>query len=328
MTASTPPSNSAADVRARFLANLRGTPAAEPKHRLDHPDFDPPDCPDWARETLPAGMEAFRGRNGQPAPYCDRTVPLAMTVRGVDRYHANQFIVYRPETAEFLYKEYTPLVVEKRAGLLPEIEALALSVTKECRSDTERAVALLLHGASRVRHPDAAPRGPWTGPDRNASDTSLLQSGTGWCNEQARVFIRLCQVSGIPARIIHLFYSDERTGHCIAEFYADGRWGMADVTWQCVFPDQEGRLLSAAACHDGGEGQARCGEAYFRRWQELLACSNEELNLESSEKTAEWRTQLASETPESLAAKHYYFSVINYPLPPESNKNSSPEKSS
>jgi hypothetical protein len=39
--------------------------------------------------------------------------------------------------------------------------------------------------------------------NRNLDDEALLASGCGWRNEQARVFIRLCQVNGIPARMLH-----------------------------------------------------------------------------------------------------------------------------
>jgi len=302
--------------RLRFLANL--PPAGtQPIHDLSQPDYDPPSCPEWAKETLPDAIVAFRGRNGQPFPYRERKFPLAMTVEGVDRYHANQFVVFRPETAEYLYSEYTPTKVGYQKGLLPAFEKLAAGVTHGCVTDTERAVALLKSGASRVKHPQGPPCGTQVPADRNLEDEALLASGAGWCNEQARVFIRLCQVCNIPARIIQLFYSDEKTGHCIAEFYADGRWCMADATCFCVFPGEDGQLLSAAECHDGGRNQEYCGRAYEKRWAELLALSDEEVNFPDAEQTRGWRERLKSEDARLLADKHYYFAVINYPLPEE-----------
>jgi len=238
-----------------------------------------------------------------------------MNVQGVDRYHANQFIVFRPETTEYLYSDYTPTKVHYRTGLLPAFEKLAESVTQGCATDTERAVALLINGASRVKHPQVPPCGIQVSADRNLDDEALLASGAGWCNEQARVFIRLCQVCGIPARIIQLFYSDGKSGHCIAEFLADGRWCMADATWFCVFPGEDGQLLSAAECHDGGRNQEFCGRAYERRWSELLDLSDEVVNLKDLEEIQAWRERLKSEDARLLADKHYYFGVINYPLP-------------
>ncbi len=285
-------------------------------HDLNHPDYNPPDCPAWAKEDLPERILPFRGRNGLPMPFRDCDEPLAMNVRGVDRYHANQFINYRPETAAFLYSEYTPLRVNYRQGTLPSFEALAKEVTAGCRTDTERAVALLTKGTSRVKHPCAPPFGGKVASDRNLDDESLLRSRQGWCNEQARVFVRLCQVSGIPARIVQLFYADGKTGHCIAECHADGRWAMADATYLCVFPDAEGRLLSAAQCHDKGEGQKRCGMAYYKRYQEILGLSDAEINAGDAEATAKWRAAFAAHTAKELSARLYCFGVINYPLPP------------
>ena len=303
-----------ANPRLRFLANLPSN-SGPPAHDLDHPDFNPPDCPEWAKESLQESISRFRGRNGQPHPHRDRSSPLAMTVLGIDRYHANQFIVFRPETADFLYSEYTPTNVPFRRGLLPKFEKLAALVTQDCASDTEKAVALLQRGASRVKHPQGPPCGDWVSANRNLDDEALLASGSGWCNEQARIFVRLCQVSGIPARIIQLFYSDEKSGHCIAEFYADGRWCMADATWFCVFPGEDGHLLSAAQCHDGGKNQEWCGHAYEKRWAELLTLSDESVNFNTPEETRVWRESLRKEDARSLADKHYYFGIINYPLP-------------
>lgn len=282
---------------------------------LHHPEFDPPDCPSWAKESVPPAIQPFRGRNGLPEVYHRNPVPLAMNVRGVDRYHANQFIVYRPETAEYLYHHYTPLNVNYRPGLLPRHEALAHEVTVDCTTQTECVQALLTCGVTHVKHPYMPPCGASVESDRNLDDESLLASGLGWCNEQARVFVRLCQVSNIPARLIQLFYADRKTGHCVAECYADGHWIMADASWFCLFPGPDGHPLSAAACHDGSRGQRCCGLAYHQRLQSLLRRPDAELNLSNFNDPAGWRRDTAAQTSESLAAKHYCFGVMNYPLP-------------
>lgn len=284
-------------------------------HDLNHPAYDPPDCPSWAKEFLPEFVQPFRGRNGLPAALRDQIGPLAPGVRGLDRYQANQFVVYRSETASYLYTEYTSEEFHYPQGLLGMYEKLATETTRDCQTDTEKASALLRKATWCVRHPSIPPCGPRPDPDRNLDDESLLESGVAWCNEQARIFVRLCQVSHIPARIIQLFYSDQRTGHCVAEFFADGRWCMADASWRCVFPDPKGELLSAAECHDGGEGQKYCGLAYYHKQQEILGLSDEELNLEILPNPDEWRNLLACETAESLAHKMAYFGIINYPLP-------------
>lgn len=287
---------------------------------LRAPEFDPPDCPSWAKEDPPAVLLPFRGRNGlhRLPGRTFKTEPLATNVRGLDRYHANQFLVYHPDTADFLYDAYTPRTLQYRPGTLPAYEALAAEVTTGCVTETETVRALLEKGATRVRHPYGPPCGPIVGSDRNLDDEALLRSGAGWCNEQARVFIRLCQVCGIPARIVQLFYSDMTTGHCIAECFADGRWCMADCSCFILFPDAGGRLQSAAECHDGGEGQLRCGRTYRRRMRALLALSDAELNFANPADNVRWRTKISreNESDEIRAAKMLHFGIVNYPLPP------------
>lgn len=282
---------------------------------LSHPDCEPPDCPEWAKETLPPHIQRFRGRNGMPSPYAERTEPLALNVRGVDRYHANQFIPYRIETADYLYNEYTPLEVNYRKGLLPSCEELARDITDGLETQTEKLLALVTEGMKHVKHPVSPCCGPPVEADRNLDDESLLKSGKGWCNEQARVLIRLCQALGIQGRICQTFYSDTKTGHCIAECYVDGGWAMVDATWLCAFPGPDGRLLSAADCHDGGEGQRHCGLATFKRKQELGALSDEELNFPTQERLDNFRKQVAEMTAEDWANRMNCFALINYPLP-------------
>lgn len=284
-------------------------------HDLTHPDFDPPDCPTWAKESLPDHMLPYRGRNGMPDVYRQRTYPLAMTVRGIDRYHANQFVNYRPETADYLYSTYTPLVVSYQRGTLPSIEALSADYTRDCRTPREIVLALLHRAMQHFKHPDGPPCGSWVPGDRNLDDEALLATGSGWCNEQARVFVRLCQVNQIPARLVHTFYADNKSGHCIVECHVENRWCMVDPTWLCVFPDSSGHWLSAAECHDRGAGQLHCGQAYFHRFAQLVRLSDEQMNFTPITKAARWREEMSQHTPRSLADKMNVFSIINYPLP-------------
>jgi len=278
---------------------------------LSAPDYDPPDCPAWAKEKLPAWVKPYVGINGVPEKWRPASKVFGSAVKGLDRYQANQFIFYRPETAEFLYKEYTPLRVGYEPGTLPGYEKLAVRWTAGCKSDTEKAVALLKAMPRFFKHPTMPPCGPGVPPDRNLDDEALLASGCGWCNEQARVFIRLCQVSNIPARMIHLFGQ----GHTVAEFYADGRWALADASNFFVVPGTDGRLLSARECHDRGRGQRLYAEAKERRLHEMAEMSDAELDLGSPEAARKWREQNSKPIAEELANRDVGFGVINYPLP-------------
>ncbi len=284
-------------------------------HDLSHPDFDPPDCPAWAKETLPDEWERYKGRNGMLGIRNERRYVIAPTVRGLDRYHANQFVFYRPETHEYLYQEYTPLEVGYTPGLLPIHEALACKAAVGAQNDAEKAQSFLQCVRDVLPHPEAPPFGtPATG-DRNLDDEALLASGTGWCNEQARTFIRLCQVSGIPARIVQLFYSNTVSGHCVAEAYLDGKWAMADASWRTLLTDASGRLLSAAECHATPEGRRAAAKCIRRAYEEVLAQSDEALRMRSPEHAAETRAKLEGFTEEVITERLDAFGIINYPLP-------------
>jgi hypothetical protein len=70
-------------------------------HDLSGPEFDPPDCPAWAKEDWPAWLTPHRGINGLPARWHEGPgEPLVRGVRGIDRHQANQFIYYNPAAAE------------------------------------------------------------------------------------------------------------------------------------------------------------------------------------------------------------------------------------
>jgi len=291
---------------------------------------DPADCPEWVKEKTPAWVQPFLGPHGLDEPYRSMEVPLAMTVKGIDRWQANHFVVHRAETRRYLYGDYTPLKISYKAGTFPAIERLAQTYTKDAKGDREKALALLKAMGAQMRHPSVPPLGPLCPTDRNMEDESLLKTATGWCNEQARIYVRLCQVSGIPARMIFLFYSDRKSGHVIAEFYADGRWSMVDTSWLCAFPAADGHLMSAAECHEAAAGQ-QVAKAYLKRMQEVAEMGDEELagravkpesdpakREQAVQKLAErQREDIRKKTRGELARWLWEFGVMNYPLPGE-----------
>ena len=285
--------------------------------------------PAWAKETFSDEVLPFLGKRGLPDPWCKRTKPLGSGVAGIDRWQANHFVVYRKETAAFLNSKYTRLEVDYRAGMLPTHEKVVAEYTSGLKTDREKALALLTKALPRVfMHPTMPPLGAACRANRGLDDEALLKSGTGFCNEQARVFARLCQVAGFPARLVYLFYSDGRSGHTIAEFYADGRWAMADASWFCVFPAQDGHLLSAVECHEAGNGKV-IAQAYFARFQVLIKMSDEELvgrhfpgsqddpDREKKVAAAAKRSRegLQAKTLGYLATHLAQFGLLNYPLP-------------
>jgi hypothetical protein len=291
----------------------------------------PPGCPEWAKVKAPDWVQPFLGRFGLPDPYPSQKEPLGACTAGIDLWQANHFVVYRKETAEYLYKDHSPLRIGYNQGSLPFCERIVAKYTRGLQSEREKALALLTRGLpANILHPSIPPKGADCPPNRAMTEEELLRSRTGWCNEQARVFVRLCQVAGIPARMIFLFHADRKSGHVIAEFYADGRWAMADSSWYCVFPAADGHLMSAAECHQDGPNKRLAGEAYLKRAKEVVEYSDEDLvgrqfsqvkdEQERARKIAEGaeqvRKSLREQTAKAAGEQLWAFGVMNYPLPP------------
>jgi hypothetical protein len=284
--------------------------------------------PAWLIEEIPVWALPYVGIEGLHKLF-GVNIPQP-PVKNIDIWQSNHNIIYRPEIENELYNSYTPLIVNYIKGTLPSYEKLAAKFTAGLATDREKAVALLTKAMpGKVMHPTDPPLGlKDLPPDRGLDDEDLLESGYGWCNEQARVFVRLCQVSGIPARMVFLQFGNGNggvgtNGHVIAEFYADGGWCMADASWFTVFPGFNGKLMSALQCHQPANS-ARVGEAYIARWKELLTWTDDQLcghvfkgdtpaQSQITDAGREERNVLKNKIENGY--KHFIFSVLNYPLP-------------
>ncbi len=276
--------------------------------------------PQWTKETLPRWVLPYLSGYG-------RKKPMGSSVAGIDRWHAQTFIWYTPETARYLYSEYSPPEVHYKKGSLPTYEAAVQKYTAGLAADRDKAVALVTKAMPELcPHPGTVPYSPRPCPaDRALMDEPLLQSGRAWCNEQARVFIRLCQVAGIPARMVFI------KAHVVAEFYADAHWSMADASNYCVFPDpEEVRLMSAQECHQDGPTKLAAAKAYQIRFEEMAGYSVEQLyskrfahiadETERDKAIAEAIKKKGRPKPKTLeecTARFNRFGMMNYPLPPE-----------
>jgi hypothetical protein len=268
--------------------------------------------PGWAKETVPAWVVPFCGRPGLGKPWTDVDAPLGRTVAGIDFWHANHFVVCRQETSAYLYSDYTALRVDYREGTFPTIER-AVAHLRGQPTSMSLAIKVLTHVLPEVvKHPTVPPCGRWMPPSRGTDDEGLALSGIAWCNEQSRVFVRLCQVLGIPARMIFLFFANGKTGHVSSEFYADGKWVHADPSWFCVFPDAAGVPMSALECHTD-VGKPLAAKAIAERINLLQSLSDEALGVQFQPNArgslVEWANYLGN-----LLDR---FGVMNYPLPHE-----------
>lgn len=140
-------------------------------------------------------------------------------------------ILLGPSSARFAYSEYTPLEIEYPAGSRPYLEKVFHWVVGDARDDKLKVGRIL------AWLPPFRPLPEYHGPlppaiaetaeardfyYRNPEEWVLLH-GHGDCAAHTRVFIILCQIGGIPARMVQL-----QKYHTTAEVYLDGKWCFCD----------------------------------------------------------------------------------------------------
>lgn len=84
----------------------------------------------------------------------------------------------------------------------------------------------------------ASPTDFWWG----GTEEMVITKGSDWCNEVARVYCALTQVSGIASRLVYSLSQDD--GHVITECFVGDRWGLVDPLAPKVYTKSDGSPLS------------------------------------------------------------------------------------
>ena len=166
-------------------------------------------------------------------------------VNGIDRYHSWTQVRLAPETASFLYEDFTSTVIKYFKGSRPSLEKILdviLADMKEA-SDKEKVLAILHWVSASLMHAKFF-KGDIPG-SRALTEEELLESGWGWCNEQSRLFVTLSQIAGYPARMCSIYHSDGIHSHMASEVFVDGKWSFADATSATVVELPDGYWASA-----------------------------------------------------------------------------------
>ena len=108
--------------------------------------------------------------------------------------------------------------------------ALLLRVLREVAPDGRIAtraqlVRLKRRLSTSIRWSDARMHDPR--PPLRASARRVLETGTGFCGENARVAVRLLRLGGVDAHRLYLV--GERWGHVVVEHRWDGGWRLFDA---------------------------------------------------------------------------------------------------
>ena len=154
----------------------------------------------------------------------------------VDRVLAERMIRLCAETAGCLYEEYTPTKVEYAPGSRPELEELLAEVLAGC-GDEERVAAIARFCAALGENADDDLNTMRLG----GTEEEIIRRGSDWCTDVARVGCILCQLVGIPSRLVMLADTAQAySGHVIIEGYRDGVWGAVDVTTNVLYLHPDG----------------------------------------------------------------------------------------
>lgn len=123
-------------------------------------------------------------------------------------------------TAEYIYSEFTPTEIRYVQGSRPLLEKTLTEAVGSGMSEREKSLAIMRRCRDNRDHGLAGKGCDWCG----GSEEELLKRGAIMCNEISRVFVCLCQIAGLPARV----HSSHISGHMMAEVLTDGKWGWID----------------------------------------------------------------------------------------------------
>lgn len=135
------------------------------------------------------------------------------------------------ETRDFLYS--APERVKYTKGTRPVLDKIVNDLCKDAVSEREKVLAILVF----IRDL----RLKFDGLDffYGGTEEELIKKGERYCERVARLMVALCEVAGIPGRIVfHL------QGHITSEIYLDSKWSYFDPRFGVFFVDDKECILS------------------------------------------------------------------------------------
>lgn len=159
----------------------------------------------------------------------------------VDRVLMERMVRICPETASYLYRDYTSLAITYTMSRRPELERHLRSIGADRGSTEEKLKAIVgFCGSLTETASDSAEDLLFGG-----TEEKIIQRGSDWCTDLARVACVLAQVAGLPSRIV--FLADTKSaysGHAIVEIHRSRAWGAVDPTYTIVYQRSDGMPVS------------------------------------------------------------------------------------
>ena len=157
----------------------------------------------------------------------------------VDMVLMKNMILLCKETREFLYTEYTPLNILYKRGSRPKLEKYVELTTAKSKS-TEDKIKSICRFVHELQEKVAEIQ-------VGGTEEQIIERGSEWCTELARVACVLYQIAGFPARIVYLADVERAySGHAIVEIYWKdwGIWCAVDQSSDVVYLHSNGKPAS------------------------------------------------------------------------------------
>ena len=156
----------------------------------------------------------------------------------VDREIVASMIRLCDETAGYLYDGHTSRSIGYAEGTRPGLERWCAEAGSPASGLEQRvaAIADLTRGLA-----EKSPAGGLSAIRFGGTEEQIIERGSDWCADVARVGCALYQVAGFPCRMVYLF--DLRaaySGHVIVEVHRSGKWGAVDSMCGVVYHTGDG----------------------------------------------------------------------------------------
>ena len=151
----------------------------------------------------------------------------------------DQIILCLP-TKQYIYNEFTPLNVKYKPGTRPILEKKVYSITKDCKSERDKVLKVMRFCRDLYKTSDRKLL------FYGGTEEELIKKGEQLCECLGRLMVGLCEVIGIPGRIVmHVI-----GGHIVSEVYFDGKWAYIDPRCGVYYLNEDNTFYSVCEILD------------------------------------------------------------------------------
>lgn len=147
-------------------------------------------------------------------------------INSIDHKFMQEMILLKDENREVLYSDM-PICKDFR-----EHELYSFAQQFKGESDHQTIENILRYTANIA----ANYHEPFEEMKFGGTENEILDRGTDWCADMARVGVVLLGCNGLPARIIHLVNPEKAyNGHVVTEAFYEGKYGVCDFLYGYCF---------------------------------------------------------------------------------------------